>query len=1139
MPIKTAPWGARALLLAALGLPAVVVAELPHVNYENHPQRALDLSADGQWLAVAHTADARVQLFRLGSTGPVPAGHVKVGIDPVAVRFRANGELWVANHISDTISIVDPATRRVLRTLATGDEPFDIAFAGNRAFVSCSQINQVWVFDTSNLDAPHQVIAIDGEDPRALSVSGDGRSVAVAIFESGNGSTVLGGGLDGDMILAVPNVVSDARGPYGGINPPPNAGAVFDPPRDPSATPPAVGLIVRKDAANSWRDDNNADWTALVSGDLASASGRRPGWSLPDRDLALIDVDSLAVRYVPGLMNIGMALATNPASGEFTLVGTDARNQIRFEPKLNGRFIEVKLARVAGSGDVTQISDLNPHVDYAHERLPVAQRALSLGDPRGIVWRADGQRGWVSGLGSNNVLPINADGSRAGTPISVGEGPTGMVHDAARDRLYVWNHFELSLSVVDAQAGIELERIDVFNPLPAAIREGRPFLYDTHRTSGQGQVSCGTCHVDARMDRLAWDLGDPSLPPAAFDQNCVTSSGTPCEDFHAMKGPMTTQTLQDIIGHEPHHWRGDRAGIEAFNPAFEGLLGDDAQLSAAEMQRFENFLATITFPPNPFRNIDNGLPISLPLPGHFTAGRFAGAGQPLPPGNAQAGLQQFTMGFLDPPFQCASCHTLPTGMAVNGPMFTLGGIPAGGSVMATGPHGENHLGIVSTDGSTNVSIKVAQLRNQYEKVGFETTQAESRAGFGFLHDGSIDSLSRFFSASVFAVRSDQDIANLIALTLAFSGSDFALPNPNLGAPAPLSKDSHAGVGQQFTHAGGAPSEKLATLLSEAARARIDLTALQGGRGYAFDALASHWRVDDGSPTLATQALLDRASASDPLRFTALPAGLADRFGIDRDGDGISDGIEVAQGSDPADANSKTLRPAAGLWFNPTRDGHGFDLEHVGSLIAVTWYTYEADGTPVWYQGVGESANPTAIELFRYRRGADGSATGSPAGNLVLRMESSTRLTFDWQLGAESGSETMQPLLRGQLAPAPDRTGIYFDPAEPGWGLSVTTEGDARGALLYYYAADGEPRWALGLGDNRSDEETIELLGFSGFCPSCPATAVVPAPVGDLSWRFSASREFQLDTGIAGDDPWLRSAAPMVPLSDPAFDPRWR
>ena len=111
---------------------------------------------------------------------------------------------------------------------------------------------------------------------------------------------------------------------------------------------------------------------------------------------------------------------------------------------------------------------------------------------------------------------------------------------------------------------------------------------------------------------------------------------------------------------------------------------------------------------------------------------------------------------------------------------------SGGSIMPLGPLGENHLGIVSVDGSTNVSIKVPHLRNQYDKVGFEMGRTDSRAGFGFLHDGSVDSLSRFVSARAFDVQSDQEVADLIALMMAFSGSDFGDANPILGAPPPES-----------------------------------------------------------------------------------------------------------------------------------------------------------------------------------------------------------------------------------------------------------------------------------------------------------------------------------------------------------------
>src|SRR5690606_41272568 len=125
---------------------------------------------------------------------------------------------------------------------------------GARLFVSCSQANVVQVFDPADLAALPQEIAIDGEDPRALAVSPDGSQVYVAVFESGNGSTILGGGAERLGTLGYPpNAVSDAAGPYGGVNPPPNAGVGFEPPIGAgAASPPKVGLLRKEDAAGRW-----------------------------------------------------------------------------------------------------------------------------------------------------------------------------------------------------------------------------------------------------------------------------------------------------------------------------------------------------------------------------------------------------------------------------------------------------------------------------------------------------------------------------------------------------------------------------------------------------------------------------------------------------------------------------------------------------------------------------------------------------------------------------------------------------------------------------------------------------------------------------------------------------------------------
>ncbi len=887
-------------------------APLPFVNFETPPVSPMALSPDGGTLLVTNLADARLEIFSLATGTPVWVDSVFTGIDPVSVRFRGDAEAWVVNHVSDSVSVVDLGTRRVRATLPTQDEPCDVVFAGSplRAFVSCSQANVVQVFDPADLSAAPQTVAIDAEDPRALAVSPDGLRVYAAVFESGNGTTVLGGGIatgpGSPAGFFPPNVVSDPATPHGGVNPAPNAGAFFDPPLAPLLPPPPrVSLIVRKDAAGAWRDDVGANWTPFVSGANAAASGRRVGWDLPDRDVAVIDTATLGVSYVPRLMNLCMDLAVDSSSGNVYVVGTDATNEKRFEPAISGRFLRVVLARVNPAAPATPtIVDLNPHLTYATSSVAPALRAQSLGDPRAVVVDGAAGRVYVAGMGSDNLVVLDLAGARTGStsPVALGRGPAGLALDKPRGRLYAWNRFEGSLSVVDTATRSEVARVPFFDPTPPAIRDGRPTLYDTHAHSGLGHLACGSCHVDARIDRLGWDLGDPSGAVKPFDQNCFTALIRPCEDFHPMKGPMTTQTLQDIVGHEPFHWRGDRDGLEEFAGAFASLQGGDGPPSPAEMAAFKAFLATIALPPNPFRGPDNALPASLPLPGHFTTGRFGPAGQPLPAGNPQRGLLLYRTANLDgglPGAQCVTCHTLPTGMGSD--MALLGTTP-----LPLGPNGEHHLALVSVDGGTNVSMKVPQLRNLYDKVGCDLTQLSNRAGFGFLHDGSVDSLARFVAEPLFSVASDQDVADLVAFLLAFAGSDLPVGTPgSLTEPlGPTGRDSHAAVGRQVTLAAPGLPALLSTLLAEAQAGRIDLVVkarLAGeARGWVYDRATSTLLSDRDGEAVTPAALRALAAAGGEQTWTAVPRGVGLRLGRDRDGDGFGDRTELDAGKSPTD-----------------------------------------------------------------------------------------------------------------------------------------------------------------------------------------------------------------------------------------------
>lgn len=947
-----------ALICLSMTVSNSVFSQQAWTNWESPPVHPLEKVPGSSLLLAVNTADGQLEVHDVAGGDLVPVMSIPVGLDPVSVRALSPSKAWVVNRISDSISIVDLERGVVEWTILTPDEPADVVFAGDplRAFVSCSGTDQVLVYDPAQpRPAALASLEIIGEEPRALAVSPDGLTVYCAIFESGNATTILGGGLEISTTLAFPpNAVNHPSGPYGGVNPPPNSGNSFEPPVNPLAgTPPPVGLIIRRVAPGVWLDDNGGDWSNLVSGPQAELSGRPTGWDLTDNDVAVIDTSTLSVNYISGLMNICMSVSVRPVDGALSVIGTEAHNEIRYEPNLNGNFIDVLHAFVSPGGGTITLNDLNPHLPDSGSSVPVDLREISMGDPRALVWDASGEFAYVAGKGSNNVIRLLANGERdpGFAPIDVGAGATGLVLDG--DLLYVHEHFDAAVSLVDLVSGQVLTRVTHHDPTPGPVKEGRSFLYDTHMTSGMGQVSCASCHVDARTDRLSWDLGDPSHDVELFTEVC--NMGLPlsppgaCEDFHPMKGPMLTQTMQDIIGKEPHHWRGDRAGIEAFGAAFMLINGDDQPVAGANMQLFEDFLASIHFPPNPHRNLDNTLPAALELEGHFTTGRFGSEGDPLGIGNAQNGLNLYRTAGLDGGLQCVTCHTLPIGI---GPNAVLSG-PLTMTELPDGPNGEKHHGIVSVDGSSQPHFKIPQLRNIYKRSGFNTTQMNNTSGFGFLHDGSVDSIERFLSEPAFDIQNDQELADLVAFMLAFSGSDlpegsFSNPLEPLGSP---SQDSHAAVGKQITldssnNTDPALLAVIEVVRQQAAQGKIGLVArhntVDGIRGYVLVGSGNLMQSDRLTESTNLNLLMASASDSEELTIMAVPMSSALRLGVDRDMDGAFNGDEILGCSDPADPAS--LPGNCGQPVFIRGDGNLDLARDISDVISTLTYLFNGAGT---------------------------------------------------------------------------------------------------------------------------------------------------------------------------------------------------
>jgi YVTN family beta-propeller protein len=835
-------------------LAVVMPPDVDFVNYEVSHVHPLALSAAGDRLYAVNTPEARLAIFTVAALdGSLTyAGDVPVGLDPVSLAVRpGTNEVWVANHLSDTVSVVDVVARKLLATIAVGDEPNDVAFASGRAFVTCGgNEDRVKVY---NATSRALITSIDlfGDEPRALAVNAAGTEVYAVLLESGNKTTTLFSAL-----------VTSGGGP-----PAPS------PSRNPAlGTAPATGLIVKFNGTN-WVDESGKNWSSSVK------------YTLPDNDVSVINATAATpsvIRTVSGVGTILFDAVTNPATGSLWVPNTEARNQTRFEPNLRGHLVQTRVSMVDTTGGVVSPVDLNSHINYGVTPGTPAEIALSLSQPGAGVFKSDGSKFYLTAFGSRKVGVLNAAGAVTAR-IDVGGGPSGVALNETANRLYVLNRFDNTVSTVDTTSNTQLTVTGVtgasaFDPSPDVIKTGRKFLYDAQLTSGHGDIACATCHVSSNFDDIAWDLGNPqgSFVPyssAPFVHFFLLGGST--TGFDPMKGPMTTQTLRGLKNLSPFHWRGDRENFQAFNPAFVNLMGTGGQLSGSDMDAYTAFIETVRFPPNPFRNLDDTMPLSMQVPNQTGVGTAAA--------DPNAGSNDFINLQLDAGvLACNTCHTLPTG--------------ADRQLFNGAQEGESQ------------DFKIPQLRNMYEKVGFNPVRpniqsgnpnliagqaAPMKRGFGFLHDGSV-SLTEFLAAPVFQSTTQQE-RDLFAFLLAFA------------------TDSSAAVGKQITvdsTTKGDPTiaTTIGTLLAQANASKCDVVgkAVIGGvaKGYFYDKTTAKLLPDSLlEQPISESALRGSLAAGDVLTYTGVPPGAGVRLGIDRDRDGFLDRTETTLGFDPANPHS--------------------------------------------------------------------------------------------------------------------------------------------------------------------------------------------------------------------------------------------
>ncbi|MCH9652205.1 MAG: hypothetical protein K0U98_28510 [Deltaproteobacteria bacterium] len=831
------------------------------VNLEEAPVHPLELSADGSELWAVNIPDARVSVFDLvNPAAPVLVAEVPVGLGPVSVRSRnpvgLAEEMWVLCQSSNSLFVVDRTSRAVTGVVRLVGEPTGLDFSDDlsTAYVTLAAKHQVVILNATTLAETGRIETASSfgnpagathiDEPRVVRVhdEGAGERLFVLSYQSSNGTVVFplaptGTEPDHDIV--------DLWASGSPILPPDRDVLRFDP-----STPSALG----QDAA--WR-------MGTLNFDLLFDSSGQ---------MLVSNVDMLNMDRF----------------GEHELKEDGfATHRISIQPPLAG-------GASPNSGGPAQVIDLN---DPAQVADALEGLGYTCAVPNQMALSADGSRLFVACYETHNVAVV--DLVTTGGPEVMAElrgapavgpgvpfGARGLALREAAGQEWLYTYFRgnnqlvtfnvSSLSSGESRLPTTLGSVG-FDVTTEAVQSGRFHLINA-KNSTFGTGSCNTCHMDGHLDAIAWELGG------------FTGQDETFERFD--KRMKVTMSLRGIEETPPFHWRGDRADLEDFNPAFENLLGG-VQLSSAQLDELDAFVFSLSYPANPFQKLNRqyrfqanaGFACFVNLPAHSVDIDAAGTQQD---------------------FTCAQCHGMAGLSATNNQINNAGPELLGDATQLR----------ALWDKETDVVQEFGGLaRFPASGYGLGNTGADSldivtfQDNFSFLNAAQRTQITRFM------VEFDTGLAPTTALAYRLTGSEVVSALPTL----------------------------LAALLDGAAAGHNDVI----GRGWAQDGLGreenfgvlyqpnSGLFVSNDPSRFATSnlaGLILRVNAGNGgLVLMGTPVESGYRLGLDRDMDFLPDGEEVRVWSTSSS--------------DPDSDNDGFPDGYevrLGSLPSVTTNTPTGD-----------------------------------------------------------------------------------------------------------------------------------------------------------------------------------------------------
>ncbi len=219
-----------------------------------------------------------------------------------------------------------------------------------------------------------------------------------------------------------------------------------------------------------------------------------------------------------------------------------------------------------------------------------------------------------------------------------------------------------------------------------------------------------------------------------------------------------------------------------------------------------------------------------------------------------------------------------------------------------------------------------------------------------------------------------------------------------------------------------------------------------------------------------------------------------------------------------------------LWFNAAEEGWGINLNHQNDIIFGTWFTYSAGNAAGWYvmsdlrrQADGSFSGAiyqTTGQGFNRINGTKSTSGVTEVGRATLRFSGAGAGTFSYTVNGVAQSKAItrqqytpvatacsQQAASTSRATSQNYQDLWWVPAEEGWGVNLTHQGDILFATLFTYAANGTAQWVVASSVARQSDSsyTGKLYRTTGVAFNLingSKSSQSVTEVGSISLRFA-------------------------------------